>query len=67
MHKCEMKKYVVSSKKWVDCGGGRGYGYKQSKVTKYRCMNNSHTDGPTVARENINSTVTTWSTPCGRK
>ena len=33
-----MKKFVVSSKKWVDHGGGKGFG-KQSKATKHRCLN----------------------------
>ena len=37
-HKCEMKKFTVSSKKWVDRGGGKGFGWKQSKITKYRCL-----------------------------
>ena len=26
-HKCDMKKCVVSSKKWVDPGGGKGFGW----------------------------------------
>ena len=43
-----MKKYVVTSKKWVDRGGGKGFGYKHSKVTKYKCMNEHNTDGPGV-------------------
>ena len=38
-HKCDMKKFSVSSKKWVDRGGGKGFGWKQAKVTKYRCLN----------------------------
>ena len=36
-----IKNYVVTSKKWVDRGGGKGFGYKHSKVTKYRCMGQS--------------------------
>ena len=48
-HECDMKKFVVTSKKWVDRGGGKGYGYKRFKVTRYKCLNSeTTTDGPSV-------------------
>ena len=37
LHGIEMKKIVVSSKKWGKLSGNRGYGYKNTKVTKYIC------------------------------
>ena len=33
-----MKKFTVSSKKWLDRGGGKRFGWKHSKDTKYRCL-----------------------------
>ena len=37
VHGIKMKKLSVSSKKWCDRGGGRGYGWKTQKVPKYIC------------------------------
>ena len=37
LHGVMMKKVGVSSKKWCDRGGGRGYGWRTHKVTKYIC------------------------------
>ena len=37
VHDIKMKKLSASSKKWCDRGGGRGYGRKTQKVTKYIC------------------------------
>ena len=31
------KKILVTSTKWKDIGGGRGYGNVTSKITKYIC------------------------------
>ena len=31
-HNCEMKKYMVTSKKWVDRGGGKGYGSRLQNI-----------------------------------
>ena len=36
-HKVKAKKILVTSTKWKDRGGGRGYGNVTSKVTKYIC------------------------------
>ena len=48
-HECDIKKFGVTSKEWVDRGGGKGYGYKHFKVTKYICMSSErNTDGPSV-------------------
>ena len=34
VHDIKMKKLSVSSKKWCDRGGGRGYGWKTQKAYK---------------------------------
>ena len=39
VHGTEMKKIIVSSKKWGKLSNNRGYGYKTTKVTKYICRN----------------------------
>ena len=36
-HNYQAKKVTVSSKKWKDRGGGKGYGYVSQKVTKFIC------------------------------
>ena len=36
-HGTKMNIQVISSKKWSDMGGGRGYGWKYGKVKKYVC------------------------------
>ena len=33
---------MVTTKKWKDRGGGRGYGYVSSKVVKYICQAKSN-------------------------
>ena len=44
-HECDIKKFWVTSKEWVDRGGGKGY----FKVTKYICMSSERkTNGPSV-------------------
>ena len=34
---CAMRKMKISTKKWKDCGKGRGFGYVSVRVTKYAC------------------------------
>ena len=52
MHDIKMKKLSVSSKKWCDRGGGRGYGWKTQKVTKYICTaKNIINKGPDISDE----------------
>ena len=36
-HNYHAKKVTVSSKKWKDRGGGRGYGYVHSTTKKFQC------------------------------
>ena len=36
-HKCEIKKFVASAKKWGDRGKGKRWGWLYSKITKYAC------------------------------
>ena len=36
-HGTKMNVQVITSKKWSDKGGGRGYGWKYGKVKKYVC------------------------------
>ena len=52
VHDIKMKKLSVSSKKWCDRGGGRGYGWKTQKVTKYICTaKNIINKGPDISDE----------------
>ena len=37
-HRCQGKRVTVSSKKWKDRGGGRGYGYVTQRVTRFICV-----------------------------
>ena len=37
-HGTEMKTQKISNKKWGDRGGGRGFGWKYGKTTKYICV-----------------------------
>ena len=37
LHDVLMKKILVTSKKWADKGGGKGYGWKTVRKTKYQC------------------------------
>ena len=37
LHGIKIKKLSISSKKWVDRGGNKGYGWKTSKVPRYIC------------------------------
>ena len=37
VHDVLMKKIVVTSKKWADKGGGKGFGWKTVRKTKYQC------------------------------
>ena len=37
LHNARGEKYVDKKKRWMDRGGGRGYGWVTSKVVKYRC------------------------------
>ena len=30
-------KYTMKERKWIDRGGGKGYGYVTSRKVKYRC------------------------------
>ena len=49
LHGVMMKKLSVSSKKWCDRGGGRGYGWRTQKVTKYICTaKNNINNGPDI-------------------
>ena len=34
---CAMRKMKISTKKWKDCGKGRGFGYVSVRVTRYAC------------------------------
>ena len=36
-HGCEIKKFMVSTKKWCDRGKGKGWGWVSKRVTIYAC------------------------------
>ena len=52
LHGIKMKKLSISSKKWVDRGGNKGYGWKTSKVPRYICevKRNGQNDSAVVPR-----------------
>ena len=37
LHKRKGVKYTMKERKWIDRGGGKGYGYVTSRKVKYRC------------------------------
>ena len=55
-HEIMAKKIQVTSKKWVDRGGGRGHGHVTRKVTKYACngSNVRNVNNINVGRNNPN-------------
>ena len=53
-HEVMTKKFQVSSKKWADRGGGRGYGYVNKKVMKYVC---SGSDTRDLSNTNMNRNI----------
>ena len=46
-HGCEIKKFMVSTKKWCDRGKGKGWGWVSKRVTKYACTFEKTARNPT--------------------
>ena len=51
-----MGQKYISSKKWCDKGGGRGFGWKQNKVKKYICITKLETEKIPRIQSNTTST-----------
>ena len=51
IHECEMKKFAVSTKKWGDRGGGKGFGWIHRKVTKFACLYEKLLKNPPITKQ----------------
>ena len=51
LHKIRMIRTQVTTKKWMDRGGGRGFGYKSLKTVKYQCSLQNTSDQMSTNRD----------------